>query len=151
MDPVTGIQYIGADKARPNPEAINAIHDSDMVILAPGNPLTSIGPMLQIKGIRKELSKMKKKVVAVSPFIGDNAISGPAAKYMQAAGIESNAYGLAKMYSDVCSKVIVDTKDKALVSKIQDLDMKAYETKITMKTKLAEEALANFILKQVHV
>jgi LPPG:FO 2-phospho-L-lactate transferase len=94
---------------------------------------------------------MKKKVVAVSPFIGDNAISGPATKYMQAAGIESNAYGLAKMYSDVCSNVIVDTKDKALVSKIQDLDMKAYETKITMKTKLAEDALANFILKQVHV
>ena len=151
MDPVEGIQYVGADKARPNPEAINAIHDSDMVILAPGNPLTSIGPMLQLKGIRKELSKMKKKVVAVSPLIGDNSISGPAAKYMQAAGIESNAYGLAKMYSDVCSNVIVDTKDKALVSKIQGLDMKAYETKITMKNKLAEEALANFILKQVHV
>ena len=151
MDPVEGIQYIGSDKARPNPEAINAIHDAEMVILAPGNPLTSIGPMLQIKGIRKELSKIKRKVVAISPLIGDNAISGPAAKYMEAAGIESNAYGLAKMYSDVCSNIIVDTKDKALVSKIQDLDMKAYETKITMKTKLAEEALANFILKQVHV
>ena len=38
-DPVEGIQYIGADKARPNPEAVNAIHDADMVILAPGNPL----------------------------------------------------------------------------------------------------------------
>jgi len=59
-DKVEGIQYIGADKARPNPQAVNAIHDSDLVILAPGNPLTSIGPMLQIKGIRKELSKMKK-------------------------------------------------------------------------------------------
>ena len=151
MDPVEGIQYIGADKARPNPEAINAIHDADMVILAPGNPLTSIGPMLQIKGIRKELSKIKRKVIAVSPLIGDKSISGPAAKYMQAAGIESNAYGLAKMYSDVCSNVVVDTKDKALVKKIQELDMKAYETKITMKNKLAEDALANFILKQVHV
>ena len=151
MDPVEGIQYIGADKARPNPEAINAIHDADMVILAPGNPLTSIGPMLQIKGIRKELSKIKRKVIAVSPLIGDKSISGPAAKYMQAAGIESNAYGLAKMYSDVCSNVIVDTKDKSLVKKIQELDMKAYETKITMKNKLAEDALANFILKQVHV
>ena len=150
-DPVEGIQYIGADKARPNPEAINAIHDSEMVILAPGNPLTSIGPMLQIKGIRKELSKMKKKVVAISPLIGDDAISGPAAKYMQAAGIESNAYGLAKMYSDVCSNIIVDTKDKSLVKKIQSLDMKVFETKITMKNKIAEEALANFILKQVHV
>ena len=151
MDAVEGIQYIGADKARPNPEAINAIHDADIVILAPGNPLTSIGPMLQIKGIRKELSKIKRKVIAVSPLIGDKSISGPAAKYMQAAGIESNAYGLAKMYSDVCSNVVVDTKDKALVKKIQELDMKAYETKITMKNKLAEDALANFILKQVHV
>ena len=151
MDPVEGIQYIGADKARPNPEAINAIHDADMVILAPGNPLTSIGPMLQIKGIRKELSKIKRKVVAISPLIGDDSISGPAAKYMQAAGIESNAYGLAKMYSDVCSNIIVDTKDKALVKKIQSLDMKVYETKITMKNKLSEDALANFILKQVHV
>lgn len=151
MDPVEGIQYIGADKARPNPEAINAIHDADMVILAPGNPLTSIGPMLQIKGIRKELSKIKRKVVAISPLIGDNAITGPAAKYMQAAGIESNAYGLAKMYSDVCSNIIIDTKDKALSKKIQSLDMKVFETKITMKNKMAEDSLANFILKQVHL
>nr|WP_246282148.1 2-phospho-L-lactate transferase [Nitrosopumilus ureiphilus] len=150
-DPVLGIQYIGADKARPNPEAVNAIHDADMVIIAPGNPLTSIGPMLQIKGIRKELSKIKKKVVAVSPLIGEDSISGPAAKYMQAAGIESNVYGLAKMYSDVCSNIILDSKDRLLTKKIQSLDMRVFETKITMKNKLAEDALANFILKQVHV
>ncbi len=150
-DPVEGIQYIGAEKARPNPEAVNAIHDADLVILAPGNPLTSIGPMLQIKGIRKELSKIKKKVIAVSPLIGEKAITGPAAKYMEAAGIETDAYGLAKMYSDVCSNIIVDSKDKALLKKIQNLDMKGYDTKITMKNKIAEDALANFILKQVHV
>ncbi len=150
-DPVIGIQYIGADKARPNPEAVNAIHDADMVILAPGNPLTSIGPMLQIKGIRKELSKIKKKVVAVSPIIGDKAISGPASKYMEAAGIETNVYGLAKMYSDVCSNIVIDSKDRLFVKKIQNLDMKVYETKITMNNKLAEDALANFILKQIHV
>jgi len=150
-DPVIGIQYIGADKARPNPEAVNAIHDADMIILAPGNPLTSIGPMLQIKGIRKELSKIKKKVVAVSPIIGDKAISGPASKYMEAAGIETNVYGLAKMYSDVCSNIVIDSKDRLFIKKIQNLDMKVYETKITMNNKLAEDALANFILKQIHV
>ena len=150
-DKVEGIQYIGADKARPNPQAVNAIHDSDLVILAPGNPLTSIGPMLQIKGIRKELSKMKKKVVAISPLIGDKAISGPAAQYMEAAGIDVNAYGLAKMYSDVCSNIVIDTKDKSIAKKIQNLDMKIYDTKITMKNQQAEEALASFILKQVRV
>ena len=55
------------------------------------------------------------------------------------------------MYSDVCSNIIVDTKDRMLVKKIESLDMKVFETKITMKNKLAEDALANFILKQVHV
>lgn len=150
-DKVEGIQYVGADKARPNPEAINALHDASMVILAPGNPLTSIGPMLQIKGIRKELSKIKKKVVAVSPLIGDKAISGPAADYMQAAGIESNAYGLAKMYSDVCGNIVIDSKDKLLTKKIENMDMKVYETKILMKNKAAEDALASFILKQIRV
>ncbi len=150
-DKVEGIQYIGADKARPNPEAINAITDSEMVIIAPGNPLTSIGPMLQIKGIRKELSKRKKKVVAVSPLIGDKAISGPAAAYMEAAGIEANAFGLAQMYSDVCSNIVIDSKDKLLSKKIENLDMKLYETKIMMNNKQAEEALASFILNQVRV
>ncbi|MDX1595689.1 MAG: 2-phospho-L-lactate transferase, partial [Nitrosopumilaceae archaeon] len=68
-----------------------------------------------------------------------------------AAGIETNAYGLAKMYSDVCSKIIIDSKDRMLSKKIQNLDMKVYETKITMKTKQAENALASFILKQVRI
>jgi len=151
LDEVLGIQYIGADKARPNPEAINAMHDSKLVIIAPGNPLTSIGPMLSIKGVRKELSKIKKKVVAISPLIGDKAISGPAAKYMQAAGIEVSAYGVAKMYSDVCSHMIIDTKDKALAKKIQNLDTQVYQTKIKMINKEGEKALASFILNQVHV
>jgi LPPG:FO 2-phospho-L-lactate transferase len=150
-DKVVGIDYIGADRARPNPEVINAIHDSDMIVLAPANPLTSIGPMLKIKGIRKELSKIKKKVVAVSPLIGDKAISGLAGKYMEAAGMEVNAYGLAQMYSDVCSNVVVDHKDRLLIKKIRNLGINVYETKITMKNKQAEDALASFILKQVHV
>ncbi|ABK77841.1 conserved hypothetical protein [Cenarchaeum symbiosum A] len=150
-DKVEGIQYVGADKARPSPEAVNAIQDASMVVLAPGNPLTSIGPMLQIKGVRKELSKVKKKVVAVSPLIGGKAISGPAGDYMEAAGIETSVFGLAKMYSDVCSNLVIDTKDKSQSKKIRNLDMSVYETKILMKNKTAEEALASFILKQVRV
>lgn len=150
-DDVEGIQYIGADKARPNPEAINAIHDADIVVIAPGNPLTSIGPMLSIKGVRKELSKAKKKVVAVSPLIGEKAISGPATKYLEAAGIEVSPYGIAKMYSDVCSNIIIDTKDKILSKKIENLDMHVYDTKIKMTSKIDEDALGSFILKQVRV
>jgi len=149
-DKVEGIQFIGVEKARPNPEAISAIQNSKLVIIAPGNPWTSIGPMLQIKGVKKELTKAMKKVVAVSPLIGDKSITGPADKYMQAAGTESNVYGLAQMYADVCSNMVIDVKDRMLTKKIQSLNMNVYETKIIMKNKAAEEALASFILKQVH-
>ena len=105
--------------------------------------------MINIKGIRKELAKNKRKVVAVSPIIGDKAFSGPAAEYMKAAGIEVSAFGVAQMYADVCSKIVIDTKDKALAPKIEGLDLKVFDTKIKMQNKLAEQALAAFILKQV--
>ncbi len=150
-DKVEGIQYIGAEKARPNPEAINAIHDSEMVIIAPGNPLTSIGPMLQIKGVRKELGKNRKKVVAISPLLGNKAFSGPAAEYMAAAGIEVSPYGIAQMYSDVCGNIVIDSKDRLLTKKIQNLDMKVYDTSIKMINKVTEDALASFVLKNVRV
>ena len=146
---IEGIQYVGADKARPNPDAISAIQDAELVVIAPGNPLTSIGPMMGIKGVRKELTKNKKKVVSVSPLIGNKSFSGPADKYMEAAGIEVSVFGLAQMYADVCSKMVIDTKDKSQASKIQGLDIQVFDTKIKMQNKMAEEALAGFILKQL--
>ena len=150
MDEVKGIEYQGADKARPNPDAVNAIHDSSLIVIAPGNPLTSIGPMLAIKGIRKELSKKKNKVVAVSPIIGNAAISGPTGKYMEAAGIEVSAVGIAKMYADVCSNLIIDTKDRKQIKQIESLNINVYDTKIKMTNKQAEAALGASILKHFH-
>ena len=151
MDPVEGIEYEGIEKARPNPEAISAIHDSELVIIAPGNPLTSLGPMLAMKAIKKELTKNKRKVVAVSPIIGDKAVSGPAAKYMEAAGIEVSAYGIAKLYAEVCTKLVIDTKDRMQTKKIESLNLSVYDTKIKMTNKKDEDALASFILKQIRI
>ena len=148
LDSIDGIEYQGADKARPNPDAVNAIHDSSLIVIAPGNPLTSIGPLLAIKGIRKELMKKKQKVVAVSPIIGKSAVSGPAGKYMEAAGIEVSAYGVAQMYADVCSNLIIDTKDRMQTKKIETLNLNVHETKIKMTNKQSEDALASFILNQ---
>ena len=53
------------------------------------------------------------------------------------------------MYADVCSKLVIDTKDSSQSSKIESMDMKVYETKIKMTNKASEEALASFILKQI--
>ena len=150
LDTVEGIEYQGAEKARPNPEAVNAIQDSHLVIIAPGNPLTSIGPMLQIKGIRKELTKRKKKVVAVSPIIGNAAVSGPAGKYMEAAGLEVSVLGVAKMYAHVCSNLVIDPKDHKYSKDIQELGINVHESKIKMTNKQSEDALAASIIKQYY-
>jgi len=150
LDEVKGIEYQGAEKVRPNPDAMNAIHDSSLIVIAPGNPLTSIGPMLAIKGIRKELAKKKNKVVAISPIIGNSAISGPTGKYMEAAGIEVSALGVAKMYADVCSNIIIDTKDRMLTKQIESLNINVHDTKIRMTNKQSEDALAASILKQFY-
>jgi len=148
LDEVKGIEYQGADKVRPNPDAMNAIHDSSLIVIAPGNPLTSIGPMLAIKGIRKELAKKKTKVVAVSPIIGNSAISGPTGKYLEAAGIEVSALGIAKMYADVCSNIVIDVKDRVQTKQIEALNINVHDTKIRMPNKQSEDALAASILKQ---
>ena len=148
LDSVEGIEYKGADKARPNPDAVNAIHDSSLVVIAPGNPLTSIGPILAIKGIRKELAKKKNKVVAISPIIGNSAISGPTGKYMEAAGMEVSALGIAKMYAHVCSNLVIDTKDRMQTKEIEALNINVHQTKIRMTNKQSEDVLAASILKQ---
>ena len=151
LDSIEGIEYHGADKARPNPDAVNAIHDSSLIVIAPGNPLTSIGPMLSIKGIRKELIKKKQKVVAVSPVIGNSVFSGPAGKYMEAAGMDVSVHGIAQMYADVCSNLIIDTKDRMEAKKIETLNINVHDTKIRMTNKQSENALASFILKQYNI
>jgi len=150
LDEVKGIEYKGADKARPNPDAVNAIHDSSLVIIAPGNPLTSIGPILAIKGIRKELAKKKNKVVAISPIIGNSSISGPAGKYMEAAGMEVSALGIAKMYAHVCSNLVIDTKDRMQTKEIEELNINVHDSKIRMTNKHSEDVLAASILKHFH-
>ena len=150
LDEVKGIEYQGAEKVRPNPDAMNAIHDSSLIVIAPGNPLTSIGPMLAIKGIRKELAKKKNKVVAISPIIGNSAITGPTGKYLEAAGIEVSALGVAKMYADVCSHFVIDTKDRMLTKKIESLNMKVHDTNIRMTNKKTEDALGTFLLKTLN-
>lgn len=147
-EPVTGIRYSGADKARPNPDVDKAIQDSRLVIIAPGNPLTSIGPSLNLHAIQKSLSRARKKTIAVSPIIGDKAVSGPAAQYMKAAGLEVSPIQVAKMYATVCSGIVIDTKDKAMAKKMSNMDMDIHVTKILMKNRQAENALASFVLNQ---
>jgi len=146
---VIDIIYDGANRSRINPEAIHALKRSKIIIIAPANPITSIGPMLAIKGVKKDLITERKKIVAISPLIGDRAISGPAVKYMQALKLQNSPLGVAEYYSDFISTFVISRSDSDLSLKIQGLGIKVYETDILMKDGLDENRLASYLIKQL--
>ncbi len=145
---VLNIVYDGADKSRVNPKAIDALRSSKIVVIAPGNPITSIGPILAVKGMRKEIIDQKRKIIAVSPIIGKEAISGPAAKYMKAMNIQNSALGVAKYYSDFIEKFAISASDHHISTDISKLDIQPCETDIIMRNDDDEVRLALYLLKQ---
>ena len=112
--PITAVVRKTAD-GKPltaTPEVISAIEESDGVIIGPSNPVTSIGPILECGGIRDALKK--KFVAAVSPFLGNRPVSGPAAALMTAWGYEPSSFGTKQVYADVVDVFIQDVRDTGI-------------------------------------
>lgn len=143
---ISNIRYKGIEQANPSGKALEAIRNSDIIVIAPGNPISSIGPITSIRAIRKELSLRKEKVVAVSPLIGNAALSGPASKYMHAMGIESSPIGIASHYADVVSTLVISESDKEYEDQIRNIGVNVYKTNIIMDNEQDEIILSNYIL-----
>ena len=143
---ISNIRYKGIEQAVPSGNALEAIRNSDIIVIAPGNPISSIGPITSIPGIRKELSLRKEKVVAVSPIIGNEALSGPASKYMRAMGIESSPIGIASHYADIVSNLVISESDKEYENQIRNIGVNVYKTNIIMDDEKDEINLSNYIL-----
>jgi LPPG:FO 2-phospho-L-lactate transferase len=146
---VKKVFYAGVEKSRPAPGVLGAIHDAAKIVICPSNPVTSIGPILAIPGVRNALIETKASVVGISPLIGESAISGPAHKLMAAQGSEPSALGVAKGYADFLDQFVIDRADEKLRGKIETLDIKVAAAPVIMKSlddkrRLAREVLALF-------
>jgi LPPG:FO 2-phospho-L-lactate transferase len=143
--PITDIRYNGAENATANPELTNSLKNSDLIVIAPGNPVSSINPILMVNEIREQLKKSRQKVVGVSPLIGERAISGPAIKFMKAMKLTDSAFGVANFYSDIVGNFVIDSRDSIISSKIESLDMNVFHTDIVMRDLIDEIRLSSFI------
>jgi LPPG:FO 2-phospho-L-lactate transferase len=143
---VKGIAFEGSETAMPNKKALDAITKSDLVIIAPANPVSSIGPTLAVKEFRHALCGKRDRVVAVSPIIGDSAVSGPAVKYMKALDLENSPAGVAKYYGKSVGNYVISGSDSAIAPSIRRLGMNVFETDILMKNKQAEIRLARYLV-----
>jgi LPPG:FO 2-phospho-L-lactate transferase len=104
---VVSLRYKGIEDARPSPDFIDLFRREETVLIGPSNPVTSIGPILALPGVRNLMEEMR--VVAVSPFVGDKPVSGPAARFMRASGIPADDQGVAAILGRI-DLFIVDRK-----------------------------------------
>ena len=116
---VHSVEFVGAAQSRPAPGVLEAIGSADTILFAPSNPVTSIGPILAVPGIRAALREAQAPLVAVSPIIGNAAVSGPAAALMRMQGWPSTIGGIAQAYADFLDVLIADEHDRAEADRLQ--------------------------------
>jgi LPPG:FO 2-phospho-L-lactate transferase len=143
---VRAVHFDGADHARPALGVIEGIESAEAVILAPSNPVTSIGPILAVPGIRDALRRTSASVTAVSPIVGGAAVSGPAAVLMRRKGWPSTIAGVAQAYEDFLDVLIVDLADHADADHLREGDLHVLCANTIMKSLQDKQELARFTL-----
>jgi len=147
---VRSVVYSGAAEASTPAAVIQSIREARAVIVAPSNPITSIGPMIAIPGIHEALRCTRAEVVAVSPVIGKQAVSGPAGKLMEACGHDVSPFGVARCYHEFLDLMVLDTTDAASAPSILYDTISVEVTNILMTDAEAARRLAAFVVAKAN-
>jgi LPPG:FO 2-phospho-L-lactate transferase len=110
-DPVDRVRFEGATAARPAPGVLEALHEADVVVIAPSNPYVSIGPILAVERIRSALERRRAPAIAVSPLIGGRAVNGPAAAMLERLEGGRSAAHVARCYPGLIDALVFDEAD----------------------------------------
>lgn len=141
-----------ARSAAPAPGVLEAIRGADLLILAPSNPIVSIGAILAIPGIREALRAARAPVIGVSPIIGDAPVLGMAAQCLTAVGAEVSAAGVAEHLGSsvepdgVLDGWLVDTRDADSVARVEARGIRCAAVPLLMES----DALTADMVHAVH-
>ncbi|MGO2354828.1 MAG: 2-phospho-L-lactate transferase [Marinomonas foliarum] len=148
---VLDIEYQGIANAKPTPEALEQIANSDLIIIAPSNPIVSIGAILAVPEIQQAVEKSGAYIIAISPLIGGKTVKGPADKMLESAGKSIDSKGIYDCYNTFLQAMVIDDVDQQEATWLQGqgLDvlvtptlMKTPEDKTALLTKVVEFALS---------
>ena len=143
-DPVDRVRFEGAADARPAPGVLEALHDAELILIAPSNPFVSIGPILAVGRIRSALERRRVPCVAVSPLIGGAAVKGPAAAMLQRLEGGTTPAHVAQCYAGLIDALVIDEADAA-----QDAGVRTIVTHTLMRDAASRRALAEAALDAV--
>lgn len=139
---VTAHRYQGMEAAQITPEVQRAVQTAEAVIIVNSNPVLSILPILALPGMREALRASGAPVVAVSPLVGEAAVSGPAGELMRLVGQPSTSVGVAGAYAGVISGLVIDREDAAQSAAIEARGVRPLVTATVMRDLADRERLA---------
>jgi len=145
-DTVTGIRFDGAATARPAPGVEDALIGAAAILVAPSNPLISVGPILAVPRIRQLLEQRTAPCVAVSPIVGGRALRGPAAAMLLSLGHEASPLGVARLYRGLIDAMVIDGEDEALAHNVGALGIRPIVADTIMRDAATRAGLARTAL-----
>ena len=145
-DEVRSVRFAGIEEARPSAAALDALGEADLVVLAPSNPIVSIGPILALRGVREAVAARPN--AAVSPIVAGRALRGPADRMLGSLGHEVSALGVARLYLGIVQRFVLDEADADLAPAIEALGMRVELLPTVMRSdgdraRLAEAIILN--------
>ncbi|MCY4103612.1 MAG: 2-phospho-L-lactate transferase [bacterium] len=146
---VRSVWFVGAEQARPAPGVLDAIADAAAVIIAPSNPIVSIGPVLALARVRRAVAERREATVAISPIVAGAALRGPAGRLMAELGHESSVVGVARLYAPVAGTLVIDEADASLAPAVESEGVRCVVAPSIMHTPAEAAALARTALSAV--
>jgi LPPG:FO 2-phospho-L-lactate transferase len=142
---VRRVEFLGARSATAG--WLVAVASAAAVVIAPSNPIVSIGPIRALSGVDDALRAVRERVVAVSPIVGGRALKGPADRMLTELGHEASVVGVARLYAPVCGTLVVDTVDAALADAVRAEGLACVVTDTVMSDAARAAALARATLE----
>jgi LPPG:FO 2-phospho-L-lactate transferase len=146
---VRAVAFLGLEAARPTGEVEAAIRAADLVVVAPSNPIVSIGPILAVPGLRDLLLERRAAgvpIVGVSPIVAGRALKGPADRMLASLGHPVSAAGVAAIYRDLVTGFVIDAVDADLGPEIEGLGLRVLATDTIMTDDAARARLGGAVL-----
>ena len=144
--PVAAIRFAGADESRPSPGVLDAVASAGTVIVAPSNPIVSIGPVLAVPGVRSAVEARRDDVVAVSPLVGGRALKGPADRMLRELGHDDSVVGIARLYAPFAGTLVIDSQDAELADAVRAEGLRCVVTDTIMRDPMAAAQLCETVL-----
>lgn len=117
-DPVQGVELDGIESAEPSLEVLEAVRESALIVLAPSNPLVSLGPILALRGMDAALRDSAALRIAVTPLIGGAAVKGPTVEMLRGTGLRPDPAAIASLYRRCIDIFLLDERDRALAETV---------------------------------